>query len=474
MQRLSDATVAGASADRPSYDRSAAPTGIVHLGLGAFARAHLAAYIDDLLAGDADVGRIVGVSLRNDDVPRALTPQDGLYTLATIGGPATTYRVIGSVERALHAPSQAIEVRRLLAAPSTSIVTVTVTEKGYCIDPATRRLDRRHPDIEHDLEHPTEPRSLPGHLLLAARDRRSAGSGPLTVLSLDNIPSNGRTLGRAVTDLAAADDADLARWIETNVAFPCSMVDRMVPSTDSTFTEAVTEAIGLEDAWPVRAEPFSQWVVERTWATPMPPLESVGVEVVDDVESWELLKLRVLNGLHTAAAHFGLRHGLATVDAVAADPEGRDLLERVAAEIVDVIHAPEGADVDAYVASTLRRFENMELAHRCSQIATDTSRKLPQRLLDTCRDRRARGLDTDALADALALWAWSTLGRDAGGEPRRVDDPLADQFARIAAEHGDDPTATARALVQIDEIFGDLTGDDDFTSAIASRLATLT
>lgn len=470
MRRLSGATLPHAAARRPNYDRTATSPGIVHLGLGAFARAHLAVYVDDLLATGAGIGHIVGVSLRNDDVPGALEPQDGLYTLATISGADMAHRVIGSVGHAIHAPSHPAEVRRLLMGPTTSIVTVTVTEKGYCIDPATRRLDLGHPDIVHDLGNTSVPRSLPGHLRLAALDRRANDSGPLTVLSLDNIPSNGRTLRSAILEMASTDDPSLAEWIDANVAFPCSMVDRMVPSTDEPFIRSVATSVGLVDAWPVRAESFSQWVVERHWTTPMPPWETVGVDVVDDVGPWETLKLRVLNGLHTTAAHFGLRYGLATVDAVTTDPDGRDLLERVAAEIADVVEAPEGADVDAYVAATLVRFENTGLGHRCSQIAVDTSRKLPQRLLDTWRDRRARGLGANALADALALWAWSTLGRDHRGERRPVDDPLADRFDEIAATHPGDPASIAVELVAIESVFGDLARDPELTSAIAVRL----
>ena len=216
---------------RPGFDRSTVRTGVVHLGLGAFARAHLAVYLDDLIAlGHTDLG-VCGVSLRHDDVPRALGPQDGLYTLAVIDGDATEHRVIGSVGELVHAPSERAVVRAALAAPTTTFVTVTVTEKGYCWAPATRRLDVEHPDVRHDIALPDEPRSLPGHLVLAASDRRNHGR-ELTVLSLDNLPSNGRTLQAVTLDLAAAIDPSLVPWITDHVRFPCSMVDRLVPATD--------------------------------------------------------------------------------------------------------------------------------------------------------------------------------------------------------------------------------------------------
>jgi fructuronate reductase len=433
------------------YDRSTVSTGIVHLGLGAFARAHLAVYVDDLLAhGHHGLG-ITGVSLRHDDVQRALAPTDCRYPLAIVDGHHRTTRTIGSVLQVLHAPSQGDAVRAALAAPTTTIISVTVTEKGYCWDPATRRLDLAHPDVVHDIAHPTEPRSLPGHLVLAATDRRAAGTAAPTVLSLDNLPSNGRTLATVVLELAAQADPTLAAWIEEHVRFPCSMVDRIVP--------AITDELRVE----VRTEPYSCWVVERHWSSERPPFEQVGVTVVDDVAPWEMLKLRILNGMHTAAAHFGLRHGLETVDRVVVNPAGRRLLERVAAEASAVLEPPDGVDPAAYVATTLGRFRNAALGHRCEQIATDTSQKLPQRLLDTVRLRLAHGLPVDAIAEVLALWAWATVHHP-------VRDPMASRFAEIARQHGDDPTGLATALVHLRPIFGDLAGNETLTHAVATRL----
>ncbi len=481
MPKLDDSTLVDARADRPAYDRTAVHCGIVHLGLGAFSRAHLAVFADDLLSRGHDGAGIVGVSLRNDDVPRALVPQDGLYTLGVVDGTddeaMTSYRIIGSVRRALHAPSDPADVRTALASADTTMVTVTVTEKGYCIDPATGRLDREHPDIGHDLAHPEAPRSVVGHLVLAARDRHTSGGGDLTVLSLDNLSANGSTLRSVVRELAGAGDGSVVVWIDEHMAFPNSMVDRMVPATDEAFRAAVASVTGLVDAWPVRAEPYSQWVVERAWATPMPPLADVGVEVVDDVGPWEMLKLRVLNALHTAAAHYGLRHGLATIDRVAADRGGRALLDRVATEIAEVLVGPPGVDVDQYIATTLARFANAGLGHRCTQVATDTSQKLPPRLLGTIRERLERDLPIDALADVLALWAWSTLGLDQRGAPRSVADPLATTYARLATEcttRGTvDAPALARALVSLESIFGDLADDRRVVAPVATRLADL-
>lgn len=471
--RLSAATMRNAAARHPAYDRNAVSTGVVHLGLGAFARAHAAVYLDDMLAAGHHHLGIAGVSLRNHDVPDALVPQDGLYTLGVVSGTAIDARVVGSVQRVLHAPSQRQEVRAALAADSTALVSVTVTEKGYCTDPASHRLDLRHADIRHDLATPDAPASLPGHLVRAAADRRDRDGAGFTVLSLDNLPANGRTLRAVVQDLAAHLDPTLSAWIDRNVRFPCSVVDRIVPATTDDFRARVTATTGVDDAWPVRCEPFVQWVVERDWFGARPPLEDVGVTVVDDVAPWELLKLRILNALHTAAAHYGLFHGLATVDAVVAAPHGRQLLERVATEATEVLVPPPGVDARAYVDTALARFANAALAHRCAQIATDTSQKLPQRVLDTVRARLARGLSIDALADVLALWAWSTRGVDHTGAPRPVHDPLADRYAEITARCGADPVALTAALLSLDSVFGDLTDNTALQTAVAGRLARL-
>jgi fructuronate reductase len=406
----------------------------VHLGLGAFARGHLAVYADELGLG------IVGVSLRHDDVRRTLAPNGFVYQLDVVDGDDVRSRTIRSVLDVLHAPTQPSEVRTALAASPTEIISATVTEKGYCTDPASHRLDLTHPDIVHDVAHPTEPVTLAGHLVLALADRRAAGTFPPTVLSLDNLPANGRTLRAVVLDLASQTDPSLAEWIDTHVRFPCSMVDRIVP--------ALTDPTGRT----VRVEPYSQWVVEREWSSPRPPLEDVGVTIVDDVAPWETLKLRILNGMHTAAAHFGLRHGLATVDQVVANPNGRRLLEQVAAETAEVLEPPLGVDVAAYISTTLGRFANTALGHRCEQIATDTSQKLPQRLLATVRLRLARGLPVDAIAEVLALWAWCTVHHP-------VRDPLAARFAEIAGD--------ATELLRLEPIFGDLAGNPVLVAAVA-------
>jgi fructuronate reductase len=278
--RLSAAT----AATRLRYDRAAVTPGIVHLGIGAFHRAHMAAYVDDLLAGDPSWG-IVGASLQRPDTREALAPQDFLYTLAVRGAAATEMRVIGALTDVLLAATQRDALLAAMADPRIRLVSLTVTEKGYCHDPATGALNPHHPAVLHDLANPSAPASAPGLIVRALALRRAAGIAPFTVLCCDNLPANGETTARVVTGLAALVDPALADWIEGNVAFPSTMVDRIVPATTDADRALVREATGLADAWPVMTEPFTQWVIEDRFPGGRPPLERAGAQLVEDVEA---------------------------------------------------------------------------------------------------------------------------------------------------------------------------------------------
>jgi len=290
------------------YDRAAVTPGIVHLGIGAFHRAHMAAYIDDLLARDPRWG-IIGASLRRPDTRDALAPQDFLYTLAVRDASGMTTRVIGSVLDILDANTQRAELLALMADPRIRIVSLTVTEKGYCHDPATGALDPSHPDIVHDLAHPEAPVSAPGLIVRAIELRREAGLAPFTVLSCDNLPANGETTRRIVAGFAARRSADLAAYVEANIAFPSTMVDRIVPATTDADRATVRDATGRDDAWPIVTEPFTQWVIEDRFASGRPAFELAGAELVDDVEPFERMKLRMLNGSHSTLAYLGYLAG---------------------------------------------------------------------------------------------------------------------------------------------------------------------
>lgn len=301
---------------RPHYDLGTVTVGIVHLGIGAFHRAHQAVYTDGLLSEDPSWG-ICGVSLRSPETRDALHPQDGLYTLAVQDGEGSELSVVGSVVELLCAPDDPEAVLRRMADPGTRIVSLTITEKGYCHNPATGTLDEGHPDIVHDLANPARPRSAIGFIVEAISRRVSAGIAPFTLLSCDNLPGNGHVLKRIVTQFAEARDPALAAVVR-NVASPSTMVDRIVPATTDSDRSAVASAMGLEDAWPIMTEPFRQWVIEEDFPLGRPAWEKAGALFVQDVSAFEFMKLRLLNGSHSTLAYLGYLAGAETVaDAMA-------------------------------------------------------------------------------------------------------------------------------------------------------------
>ncbi len=369
------------------------------------------------------------------------------------------------------APEDPDAVIERIAAPEIAIISLTVTEKGYCHDPASGRLDWAHPDIVHDLATPERPRSAIGVLVAGLARRRARQTAPPTVMSCDNLPANGRTLRGLAIAFAARRDEALARWIEQAVAFPCSMVDRIVPATTAADIARIGATLGVHDAAPVVCEPFRQWVIEDRFAGPRPAWQLAGAELVADVAPYEEMKLRLLNGSHSAAAYLGCLAGLEHVFEVMAAPDFVVFLRRMMAEIAPTLDVPN--DLDAYQATLLARFANPALAHRTSQIAMDGSQKLPQRLLGPIRDRLRTGGRIDHLCLAVAAWIRYASGRDEQGRTIEVADPLARRFAGIAAGAGD-PAALARGFFAVSEVFGaDLPADPRFTGPVTDRLASL-
>jgi len=468
MARLDQAGLAQLppSVARPGYDRRGLETGIVHLGLGAFHRAHQAVFTDDALRRSPGPWGICGVSLRAPDTRDALGPQDGLYTLGVRHPDGLRLRVVGAVTHVLVAPEDPAAVLDRLCRPSTRIVTATVTEKGYCHRPADGTLDEGHPDIRHDLAAPDRPRTLPGFLVEALARRRRDGLAPFTVLSCDNLSGNGRVTAAVLSRFAALRDPGLARWVEDRVACPDSMVDRIVPATTDADRLAVAGALGLRDAWPVMAEPFSQWVMQDRFPTGRPAWEREGAEMVADVRPHELMKLRMLNGSHSCIAYLGFLAGHATVADAMADPVFARFVDRLMAEeVAPTLDARPGMDPGAYRAALLARFANPALRHQTSQIAMDGTQKLPPRLLDTIRHRLYRGAPFDRLALGVAAWMRYVAGADERGAPIAVRDPLAAQLADLVGRAGpvsgllDDPGPAAgrlvSALLGLRPVFGD-------------------
>ena len=438
---------------QPDFDRAAITPGIVHLGVGAFHRAHQAVYIDDLLSSDPVWG-IVGASLRRPDTKDALEPQDGLYTIAVRDAVGTKYRVIGSVLELIDANQENERLLDIMTSAQVRIVSLTVTEKGYCHDPASGQLDEAHADIVHDLAHPTTPRSAPGLIVEALARRRAAGIAPFTVMSCDNLPANGETAARIVTRLATLNDVELGEFVRKNVAFPSTMVDRITPATTDEDRALAAKAIGCEDAWPITTEPFSQWVIEDNFPMGRPQFENATAQMVDDVEPFELMKLRLLNGAHSCMAYLGYLAGYETVSQTVANPELFTLIhDLMTKEIIPTLNMP-GTNLEEYRDALLDRFANPALQHRTWQIAMDGSQKLPQRLLATIADRLKANASCERLALGVAAWMVYASGVDEKGAPIYVRDPLAERLRVLAGEADGDPEALASAFFGIGEIFG--------------------
>ncbi len=433
---------------RPRYDRTAVTSGIVHIGLGAFHRAHQAAYIDEVLAKYPSWG-ITGISLKRPDTRDALRPQDGLYTLASRQDDQASHRIIGSVIDILYAGDGLAPILDRLAHPATRIVSLTITEKGYCLDPASGRLDETHADIAADLSNlnphnPSAPRSVPGLILTALRKRREAGTPPFTLLSCDNLRHNGRLLRTAITDLAALTDPDMVPWLEDSLACPSTMVDRIVPKTTQTDIDTIAQQCGYQDAWPVVAEPFGQWVIEDNFPLGRPPFETDDISFVQDVGPHEDMKLRLLNGSHSALAYVGLLAGHRLVSEAMADPNIARYLGRLGDELIPTVEAPKGVDLTTYLKSVHQRFANTAIQHELVQIAADGSQKLPQRLLPAARFHAAQGSNWEAIAKAIA--AWIACWQRAAGRSWVISltDPIERELSRAAA-----PSTDAYAAVQV-------------------------
>lgn len=444
--RLSEYTLSRIpqSVERFRYRRDQQGIGIVHLGIGAFHRAHQAWYTDLAIeAGDEGWG-ILGVSLRSDVAAHRLNPQNCLYSVTAADSDTSSTRVIGAVRQVVTATTQngIASAVAAIAAPATRIVSLTVTEKGYARCASS--------ESSNEVAQPIYP-------LLAAglRRRRDADLPGLTLLSCDNLPSNGERLLSTLTAYLASCDAETADWISANCTFPSTMVDRIVPAPTPTDLKSAATILGLKDDAAVVTEPFSQWIIEDHFAEGRPGWEKVGVTFAADVRAFETAKLRMLNGAHSALAYLGLERGYTFVDQAIADPVLRSLIEALMRrEAADSFPAAPGQDLPGYADLLLERFSNSAIRHRLDQIAIDGSQKIPQRWLTTIADRRARGVASPAIIAALAAWV-----RFVRGESGLVDDPLAGHFKALWKSEG--AGGIAAALFSPRGTFaGALTGDE--------------
>jgi fructuronate reductase len=454
----------------PAYDRDKVTVGVVHFGPGAFHRAHQAFYFDQLLAKDPRWG-LCAVSLKSPGVRDALQPQDGLYTLAQLDA-ETTFRVVGSILEVLVAPEDPPSVFARLSAPTTRMVTLTVTEKGYCLT-GDGKLDVSHPDIVHDLAHPREPVSAVGYIVEGLRRRHQAGLPPYAVVACDNLADNGWRLKAAVVAFAESVDPALAAWIQAEGRFPRTMVDSITPATDDALRARVEAATGLSDAWPIQREAFTQWVVEDLLGPDAPDLASVGVTLTDDVRGFERAKLRLLNGVHSTIAYAGLLKGHETVFEAISDPALAKIAEDLMVQdIIPTLTAPRGLDLLAYGQAILGRFRNPEIRHLLSQIAWDGSQKLPFRILGTVADALEAGRSVDRLA--LPLAAWMHFVRRRAAEGAKIVDPLADRLVETAAACTGDAKADVAQFLKLEPVFSrNLAGNATFVAALEKAYAEL-
>ena len=443
----------GLPVDRLTQSAALRPgVGIVHLGLGAFYRAFGAIYVAEAMAASGGDWGIVGVSLKSPKTRDALAPQNWAYTSVTLAESGESTQVIDVLEDVLVAPEDPVAVLEAMADPSVRIVSLTVTEKGYCHNPATGELALDHPDIAHDLRQEL-PRSAPGFLVRALARRRADGVAPFTVLSCDNLPENGALVRKIVLDFAHLIDPSLAQWIAGNARFPATMVDRITPATTPNDIARVTAMTSLYDGAPVLHEPFRQWVIEDNFVEGVrPDFEAVGIEMVKDVTGFEQMKLRMLNGSHSALAYLGYLAGHETVSDTVADPAFTAYVHQLWGEIMPVVRAPQGFDLHDYAQALMERYANPKIRHRTWQIAMDGSQKLPQRLLSSLEANIAAGKPAPGLCLAVAAWMYYVGGIDQSGRPIEVKDPMAERL-RALSDAANTPADKVAALLSLSEIF---------------------
>lgn len=450
----------------------------MHVGVGAFHRCHQAEYFDDLAAIGGDWG-IIGVNVREPDVCGDLGEQDGLYTrvLRHTGHP-DDLRIVGSIIATVPAASAASAVSPaslvgVITRRDVDVVMMTVTEKGYCHVPATGHPDETNADLLHDLQGRDPPRSTPGLLADAMAGRAANRTGPITLVSCDNVSGNGVVLETMVRAVFAARYPHLRGWLDDEVGFASTMVDRIVPATDVGESERLAEQAGVIDTAPVVGEPFRQWILQNTFRGSRPPLETVGVEVVDDVEPYEVVKFRLVNGAQSMLSYLGALADVKTTAAAAAHPVLRRFVEQQLAVEVQPSLPAVAFDVDRYRSQVIDRVLNQAIHHTCHQIATDGSRKIVPRFVHPLRDALAAGRSAPMLALGIAAWIRYQLGVTDGGKTFVSNDPAAMTLAAIVRAAGSEPLDVAAAVLQVADIFGDLSVDRRAVAAVAAGLSSL-
>ena len=456
----------------PSYRRSDLSAGILHFGVGNFHRAHQAVYLDDLFnAGRDRDWAIIGAGVRDPDVTirEKLGEQDWLTTVVEQEADTTRAHVTGAMIDFVK-PYDTAALLDTLSEPRIRIVSLTVTEGGYYISPATQHFDPAHPDIVADAQHPDAPKTAFGLIAAGLRRRRAAGTAPFTVMSCDNIPGNGHVTENAVAGLAELADPEFARWIRANVAFPNSRVDRITPATPARERAILRDSHGLEDNWPVFCEEFRQWVVEDKFPAGRPALETVGVTFTSDVSPYELMKIRILNGGHAAIAYPAGLLDIHFVHEAMADEQIRAFLEKLTrSEIQPVVPPPPNTKLDDYRELIARRFANPKIGDTIQRLCFDGSNRQPKFILPTVADRLTAGGSFRGLALVSALWCRYCYGKTESGKAIAPNDPGWERIQAAAKQARSDP----RAFLGLRDIFGKLAEQPAYVSAFSSALSAL-
>lgn len=456
-----------ASENRLTRSSSAPKTGIVHFGPGAFFRAFNAVYTDDAMQARGGDWGISTVSLKSATAHDQLMPQGGLFTSVTLGPKGPKPRIISSISDVLVAPRDPLAVVDTMDRFDVPIVSLTITEKGYCYDSVSKSIDLSHPEVTEDLNSENSLQTAAA-LIVASLDRRfKSDRAPFTVLSCDNLPSNGDVTRSVIEGFARARDPELADWIAENVAFPSTMVDRITPATTVDDLENLAKQTGYFDPAAVFHEPFRQWVIEDQFPRGRPAWDAAGAQLVKSVDAHELMKLRCLNGTHSALAYLGYLAGFETISETVTDPSFEALCAKLwIEEIVPTVPTPEGEDLRAYTASLIKRYQNPSIRHRTWQIAMDGSQKLPQRILATVRDCLAHGRTPKGLCLVVAAWMRYVRGFDERGNAIDVRDPLAERLRALANAASDEEGVVSR-LVSVEEVFGaDLSQNPIFVAEV--------
>jgi len=462
------------TASTPDYDRQTINTGIVHLGMGGFHRAHQAVYTDALLTdGDKNWG-ITGVSLRSSTARNILAPQDFLYSVQTLGMEGTAPKIIGSVLNSLsiREENQLKTVLDLIASPATQVVSLTITEKGYCAD-LNGQLDINHPDISHDLAQPQNPISAPGLLALGLERRKATGAGPISILSCDNLSANGRVTEQVVTTTVAQLYPDLAGWLADNVAFPSTMVDRIVPQTSALDIDEFESRNGYRDNALISGEAFTQWVIEDSFRGQRPAWDIAGAQFVDRVTPFERAKLQLLNATHSALAYLGLLADHTYVHQALADPKISEFVRQLLNdEISPEVDCPQDMDINDYKASLLKRFANEAVPYKTLQVAGDGSQKLPQRIFPTIESRLKAQKSVTRLCTVVAAWIQCLAGKSDSHAPIAVNDPAATVIAQLSRTHRDAAQLT-QAIANKTTYLGALANNPKFLQQLGVALTRL-